>query len=286
MKLGKFVFVLILFFFTMTTVFSGLFIVGCSGSPVIGKVVLKGSTTMQPTIRKLAGEFMHIHSGTSIYTEEIGTEMGIQSLLRGEADIALASRGLNPAEIKLLSERYGTLGVQFLIAKDALSIYTHPTNPVQNLSWSDIQGIFSGKLSNWKEVGGSDMPIQVYIRPPNSGTHGFFRERVLENAPFTETARVVPTNEAMAMSVSSDRGAIGFGGIGYTEGVKHPSIEGVVPAIDQVRRNRYPLTRYLYFITLSNPSGLTKQFIDWVLSQPAQRIIEQEGYISIWENTF
>ena len=260
---------------------------GCSSSTnLIGKVVLKGSTTMQPTIRKLAGEFMHAHSGTSIYTEEIGTELGIQSLLRGETDIALASRGLNPSEIRLLSERYGTLGVQFLIAKDAMSIYTHPTNPVQNLSRLQLQEIFSGKITNWKEVGGNDQSIQVYIRPPNSGTHGFFRERVLENGTFTGDAKIVPTNEAMAKSVSNDKGAIGFGGIGYTDGVKHPSVEGVVPAIDQVRKNRYPLTRYLYFITLSNPSGLTKQFIDWVLSQPAQRIIEQEGYISIWENTF
>ena len=231
----------------------------------------------------LAEEYMKNNAGVSIYVEGGGTVTGIKALAGGEVDICTASRLLKPEEAKLLSDYYGTLGIYFLIAKDLLSIYLNPDNPVKNLSLEQLKGIYTGSIKNWKDVGGADQIILPIIRSPNSGTRLYFKEHVLADQEYCDWAVIKPTTEEIVEEVFRNENAIGYGGVGYGSRVYHASIEGIEPVEENARNDRYPLTRYLHFFTSKTPSGAVKKFIDWVLSPEGQKVVERCGYVSLWD---
>jgi phosphate transport system substrate-binding protein len=170
----------------------------------------------------------------------------------------------------------------FLVAKDALSVYLNPENPVKELSLEQLRRIYSGEIINWRAVGGRDQPISVLIRPPNSGTHLYFREHVLGGAPYSDRAQIVATTDNMVDGVSASPEAIGYGGIAYGPDIIHCSIEGVKPSEENVRNDSYPIVRYLYLYTVDTPQGTTKDFIDWVLKE-GQQTVRSVGYVPLWE---
>jgi phosphate transport system substrate-binding protein len=241
-----------------------------------------GSDTMHILASRWAEEYMRQRPTVSVYSESRGTELGIKAMINGEAEICSASRPLRPEEVRLLAQKYGKLGMGFLVAKDALSVYLHPENPVKDLTLDQLRNIFSGKVRNWRAVGGYDEPILVMIRPPNSGTHLYFREHVLGGAQYSEFAQIVPTTPRMVTAVSETQGAIGYGGIAYGPNLVHSRIDGVAPSEENVRNDSYPIVRYLYLYTVDTPQDEAKGFIDWILKE-GQRTVRQVGFVPLWE---
>lgn len=244
---------------------------------------IKGSDTMLLLTTKWAGDFMSLHPRTAVYAEGGGTETGIDALIEGDADICAASRTLLPEEVRRLLQKRGSLGISVLTAKDALSVYLHPDNPVRNLTLGQVTGLFTGEIRNWKEVGGNDLPVTVISRQPNSGTYLFFEEHVLRGRHYREEAETVASTEAVIRRVRAVPGAIGYGGLPYGEDLLHVAIEGIKPTAENVRDGSYPIARYLYLFASRPLDGQIKTFVDWVLSSAGQAIVRDVGYIPLWD---
>jgi phosphate transport system substrate-binding protein len=242
---------------------------------------IKGSDTMLILVDRLAEEYMKQHSEVSIFTEGGGTASGIKALTRNKIDICTASRTIQPEEVRLLARNFNRIGMNTLVAKDALSVYVNPKNPLHDLTLKQLEAIFTGKIDNWKTVGGNNAAINVYIRPPNSGTFHFFRQHVLGGGDYSSKAKTKSTTMAIVKEVSRDINAIGYGGLAYGRDVTHCKINNIAPSEENVKNDRYPLIRYLYFYTIDTPRGSTKAFIDWVL-RDGQKVVRDVGYIPLW----
>jgi len=261
-----------------------LIIAACAGvhQPPVNIIRLKGSDTMLPLTTRWAEAYMKEHPTISVYVEGGGSALGFKSLIQGEVDVCASSRPIQANETQLLAQKYGKVGMAFLVAKDALSIYLHPENPVRNLSLEQVKAIFTGAITHWNEVGGHNAPIQILMRSPNSGTFLYFKEHVLEGQPYVSGAQITPTTAAMVKVISENVNAIGYGGIAYGQNLIHCQINAIAPTEANVRSDRYPITRYLYLYTIDTPQGKLKNFIDWVLKE-GQAIVREVGYIPIWE---
>lgn len=258
---------------------------GCSSNITEKNIVtISGSDTMFELTSRLAEEYMKDHSGISVKVDGGGTTAGIRQLIKGEIDICTASRNLKSEEAKLLADYYGSLGLVFLIAKDALSIYLHPENPIQNLTFDQLKKIYIGDINNWRTVGGIDLLIQPVTRNPNSGTYLYFKDHILEAEEYGDNCLIIPTTHEIVKYVEQNINAVGYGGMGYTGKVKHIKIDGIEPRESNVRNDTYPIIRYLHFFTTKAPSGEVKRFIDWVLSPVGQRVVRKSGFIPLWEN--
>ena len=258
---------------------------GCSTNVSNKNIVaISGSDTMFELTSTLAEEYMKENPGFSVKVEGGGTAAGIRQLIKGEIDICTASRNLTPEEAKALADYYGSLGLVFLIAKDALSIYLQPENPIQNLTFKQLKNIYIGDIDNWKSVGGLDTLILPVTRNPNSGTYLYFKDHVLDGEEYGENSVIIPTTREIVKYVEENVNAIGYGGMGYTGKVKHIKIDGVEPIEANVRNDTYPIIRYLHFFTTKSPKGEVKKFIDWVLSPAGQGVVRKAGFIPLWEN--
>lgn len=265
-----------------------VFIIGCSspksadesGKPAYIRIM--GSETLMPVTQKLAADFMHIHPDISVHVLGGGTATGVRAITEGQAEICAASRPLKPEEIKIIAEKYNSVGLSYMVAKDALSIYVHPSNPVTSLTIDQVRALFLGQIQNWKEVGGNDQQVEVFMRPPNSGTYLYFKEHVLFNESQAPGTLIIPTSQAMATVVSKTINGIGYGGISHMPGVRNLKINGIEPTEENVRNDRYPITRYLYFYVVDTPKNQTEKFINWVQSAEGQKIVRETGFISLW----
>lgn len=254
-----------------------------SGAPPAARLRIVGSDTMAPLARRLAQDFMWRNPGVSVYAEGGGTATGIRALIAGETDLCTASRTLTADETRELIEKRGSLGIRILCARDALSIYLNHENPVADLTLEQVRGLLSGRIAVWSEVGGPDAPVRVYVREPNSGTRGFLQEQVLLGEPFAPGAIVCKGTWALADAVAGDPAGIGFGGLVFGEQVRHCRINGVAPTPDRVRDGSYPIARYLYLYAVDTPRGVAEAFVDFVLSPEGQALVEEMGYVPLWD---
>jgi phosphate transport system substrate-binding protein len=233
--------------------------------------------------RQLAAAYMADHPGVSVRVEGGGTGAGVTALVAGEADLCAASRPLRGEEVQTIYEAFGTLGVRFLVAQDALSVFVNEANPVADLPVEALASLFDGSLGRWSEVGGADLPVVVVVRPPSSGSHRFFRDHVLKGSPYREDAITVARTSDVLEAVAGDPAAIGYGGVAYTrEGVVAIAVAGVAPTAEGVRSGAYPLARYLVFYTVAPPTGAAKSFIDFCLSPAGQVIVAEVGYVPLF----
>jgi phosphate transport system substrate-binding protein len=246
-------------------------------------VRISGSDTMLRLAQRWAEEFMRSHPGISILVEGGGTEAGLRALLNGTADLTTASHPITPEAVTVLAREHHTLGFSVLTARDALCFYTHMDNPVVSLTTEQLADIFSGRITDWSEVGGDPGPIRVLSRDPNSGTHAYLEEHVLKGGTVTDRATVLPGTAAIVREVSRDVYAIGYGGLAYGENVYDLDVDGVPPFPENVRNGRYPVSRYLYLYAARPPEGIRKRFIDWVLGREGQRIVQEVGYVPLYE---
>jgi phosphate transport system substrate-binding protein len=260
-------------------------IVACTGvdsSHRRAGVTIRGSDTMLELNRRLAAAYMLNHPGVPIRVEGGGTRHGVEALVAREADLAAASRPLAPDEVASLYEEFETLGVGFLVARDALSVYLNPANPVRSLSLEDLRSIFTGVITDWSEAGGEARPIVVVIRPPSSGSHRFFRDHVLRGAAYAPSARTEVRTADVVAAVRSDAAAVGYGGLAQGPELIHCAVDDVEPTVENLRDGRYALARYLVFYSVAPPEGIVRDFVDWCLGPEGQTIVNEAGFIPLW----
>ena len=245
---------------------------------------IKGSDSMLLLAQRMSEEFMKLHGDVSIYVDGGGSGSGIQALLDGTIDMCTSSRPMSSAEIRQLSSRYGSIGISILCAKDALGIIVHPSNTLSNISFTDITKIFTGKINNWKEIGGTDRPIAVYSREPNSGTYVYLDEHVLLGEKYLDRCIMVPGARALIDAVLRDSSAIGYSTNVYAGNVKILSVNGIPATPENIRNGSYPISRYLYLYTVQNPEGAKKEFVDWIIGKEGQKIIKANGYIPLYDS--
>ncbi len=226
---------------------------------------------------------MKQHTGIAVYVEGGGTATGIEALIKGEIEICTASRPLQPSEVRRLAHQQQNIGIAFRVAKDGLSIYLHPDNPIRDLRLEQVKGIYSGRIKNWREVGGKNESIVAFSRTPSSGTYLYFQEHVLEGQPYGDAVIAVPTTAAVVAEVTKNPRAVGYGGLAYGKNLVHCKINGVSPTDESVRNEKYPVARYLYFYTIKKPNTMVKSFIDWVLGKEGQRVVKEIDYIPLFE---
>lgn len=252
----------------------------------LNKITVKGSDTMVILSQKWAEVYMQKHPGATIQVTGGGSGVGIAALINGSTDIANASRPMKAAEIDKLKQRYNTLGVEVPCAKDGITVYLNTSNKVSELTLKQIGLIFSGKIKNWKEVGGVDAPIRLYGRESSSGTFGFFQDNVVKG-DYSASCQTLPGTAAIVNAVKKDKYAVGYGGAAYAEGVKDCKVKkddkspAYAPTAETIKNKTYPISRYLYMYLKSKPTGETKAFIDWILSPEGQKVVVQIGYFPV-----
>jgi phosphate transport system substrate-binding protein len=258
-------------------------------SPALaGKAItLKGSDTMVILGQRWAEKFMNANPGKIVMVTGGGSGTGIAALINGTTDICQSSRPMKQDEKLKLRDRFQTMGVEIPVAKDGLAVYAHASNPVKQLTMAQLADVYSGKVTNWKQLGGNDATIILYGRENSSGTYGFFKEHVLGGRDFSPRVQTLPGTAAVANAVAKDPNGIGYGGAAYAKGVKDLAIaadaksKAILPTPDAVNDGSYPLSRYLFFYLRQKPAGDTKAFVDWVLSPAGQDLAVQVGYFPL-----
>jgi phosphate transport system substrate-binding protein len=250
------------------------------------KITVKGSDTMVILSQKWAEVYMQKNPGSTIQVTGGGSGVGIAALINGSTDIANSSRPMKAAEVEKLKNRYNTLGIEIPCAKDGITVYLNKSNPVSELTVRQIGDIFSGKITNWKQVGGPDAGIKLYGRESSSGTFGFFKDNVVKG-DYSPSCQTLPGTAAIVNAVKKDKYSVGYGGAAYAEGVKDCKVKkddkspAYAPTAETIKSKQYPITRYLYMYLKSRPTGETKKFIDWILSPEGQNLIASVGYFPV-----
>lgn len=258
-----------------------------------GSIQIKGSDTMVNLGQAWAEEFSKKNPGVNAAVTGGGSGTGISALISGTADIAISSRIMKEKEINKAKQN-GIEPYEIKAALDGLAVIAHPLNPVSALTIEQLADIFTGKIRNWKEVGGNNLPIVILSREVNSGTHVYFKEHVLrkgnEKGPeeFSPMALLMPSSQAIADEVSQNPNAIGYYGMGYISPrqkviavAKDKESPSVAPTLENVKDNSYPISRPLLMYTKGKPEGIVKAFIDFTLSPEGQEIVKKTDFVPI-----
>jgi phosphate transport system substrate-binding protein len=267
---------------------------GQSSQPsTITTIENKGSDTIVNLALAWAERYQASHPEVNIAVTGGGTGTGISALMNKTVDIANASRAIKDEEIQSM-QADGIDPVEYVIARDAIAVVVNPSNPVSQLTLQQVSDIYSGKINNWKEVGGEDRPIVRLSRETNSGTHVYFLERVLrlgddENTTlFSPDTLLLPSSVGIISEVADNPNAIGYDGLGYvTSEVKTvalaetPGGDYIYPSAETVNDNLYPVARDLYMYTAGKPDGAIASYLDWIFTAEAQQIVAELGFVPI-----
>lgn len=263
-------------------------------------ITVKGSDTMVNLSQKWAEEYMKLHPDVSIQVTGGGSGTGVASLLNKTTEIANSSRELKSAEIETAKSK-GVTPFTYQVALDGIAVIVHPKSKVDNLTVRQVSDIFAGKIKNWKEVGGADMPITLYGRENSSGTYEFFKDHVLgkvdgKQVDYSPSTQVLQGTAALGEAVARDVKGIGYGGVGYfaeRNDVKilHIKKDENSPAISPSENNKvnyeaiwsgdYSISRYLYCFTNGEATGKVKEFMDFIVSQEGQNVVKTMEYIPL-----
>jgi phosphate transport system substrate-binding protein len=250
-------------------------------------ITVKGSDTMVILAQRWAEEYMKTNGDVSIQVTGGGSGVGISALINGTTDICNASRPMKSSERDKLKQRFNSLGVEVKVARDGIALYVNEANPVAELTLEQVSAIYTGSITNWKTVGGADERIIVYGRENNSGTYVYFRDVVLKGRDYAGTMQSMPGTAAVVNAVSKDKYGIGYGGAAYGKGIrfikvrKDAATPGYDPTAENVKAGNYPITRFLYLYLRSKPVGATKRYVDWILSDEGQAVVQKVGYFPI-----
>lgn len=265
-----------------------LIVLGTTGfSGNTSSITVKGSDTMVILGQRWAEAYMKKYPASSIQVTGGGSGTGISALINGTTDICNSSRPIKDAEKGKLKAKFGTPGVEIKCAVDGLSIYLNKANPVGELSLQQIKDIYTGKLQNWKDVGGPDGKIILYSRENNSGTYAYFKDDVLLGEDFDARCQNMPGTAAVVNAVLNDKMGIGYGGVAYGKGIKEVRVRkdashaAYEPTIANIKKGLYPISRYLFIYLTARPKGELKKYIDWILSAEGQQLVEQVGFVPI-----
>ena len=248
---------------------------------------LKGSDTLLPLAQKAAENYSEKNPSAHVTVTGGGSGVGLSSLREGTTDIAMASRRIKFDE-RVRMQQAGRPGEELTVAFDALAVIVHPSNPVSRLTREQLEGIFRGKITNWKQVGGEDRKIVVYSRETSSGTYEFFKESVLKHRNYMPAVLSMPATGAIIQSVSQTPGAIGYVGLAYL----NPEVKAlavsydgggsyVAPTFDNARSKSYPIVRPLYFYYTKSNEAAVRPLVDYLTSDEGQAMVASIGFIPI-----
>jgi phosphate transport system substrate-binding protein len=253
----------------------------------------KGSDTIVNLALAWAEQYQVEHPEARISVTGGGSGTGIAALINGTVGIANASRKISADELKQ-AEAKGIKPVEHVISRDAIAVIVNPENPVSQLTLQQISDIYSGKINNWSEVGGDNRPIVRLSRETNSGTHVYFLETVLRlgdktNKTFFSTnTLLLPSSEGIINEVRQNPNAIGYDGLGYVPKdlkmiaiAKKAGEAYVLPSVATVNDKTYAVSRDLYMYTAGEATGAIKDYLDWIVSEEAQKIVAKLGFVPI-----
>ena len=239
-----------------------------------GQIDISGGTAHIPVMVGASRKIMGKNKDITITVTGGGSGGGVRQVGEGLAHIGNTGRPLREVEIK----KYGLVSFPFAI--DGVAVVVHPENITAELTAPQLEDIFLGKITNWKNFGGPDAKINLYVREDGSGTREVFESKAMQKKPSISTANVVSSNGAMKTALSRDKNSIGYLGIGYLdESVKSLVLDGVAPSQENAAQGTYTISRLLYMNTKGEPQGLLKYFIDYIYSPDGALIIQQSGYI-------
>lgn len=266
----------------MRYLLGGILLLSCTRRDLIA---IKGSDTVLPLSQAFAEAFLAQTPDVLISVTGGGSGVGIAALMNGDTDIAMSSRPLKLSERLKLAER-GKVLVEDTVAWDVLAICVHPDNPVQRLTRAQLADIYTGRIKNWRELGGADLAILPYSRESSSGTFEFFREHVLQGQDFAAEVRFIPATGTMVQSISQTPGAIGYVGVAYVmSGVKVLAIaqDGDtsyhLPARSQAELRWYPIARPLYYYYDTTRAGRVRSFMEFIHAPIGRALVEKVGYV-------
>jgi phosphate transport system substrate-binding protein len=253
----------------------------------------RGSDTIVNLALAWAERYQELHPEVRISVSGGGSGVGITALINGTVDIANASRQIKPEEAQEAEAR-GIQPVEFVIARDAIAVIVHPDNPVSQLTLQQISDIYSGRINNWREVGGENRPIVRLSRETNSGTHVYFLEKVLRlgdsnnDTLFSTDTLLLPSSEGIVYEVRQNPNAIGYDGLGYVPPdlkviavARQAGGPFVLPSVETVNDDSYPVARDLYMYTAGQPSGAVADYLGWILSSEAHPIVADLGFVPV-----
>ncbi|MHB8056246.1 MAG: PstS family phosphate ABC transporter substrate-binding protein [Candidatus Aminicenantales bacterium] len=244
-------------------------------------IVIKGSTTLLPIAQAALEAYMKANPGAKISLSGGGSGEGIKALIDKSTDIATSSREIKESEIALAKSK-GVNPTAAVVAIDAIVPIVNPKNRVRDLTIDQLSQIYQGKITNWKEVGGDDLQIVVISRDSSSGTFESWNELVLNRAKVTPRAQLQASNGAIVQTVSKNRYALGYIGLGYLDKtVKGLTVGGVPASATTAIAKTYPISRPLYMYTNGEPKGETARFIAFVLGSEGQKIVAREGFVPV-----
>ena len=248
---------------------------------------VKGSDTLLPLTQELAEQYLKKDPDAEVIVTGGGSGVGIAALPENTTDIAMASRQIKFSE-KMKFAELGLDAEEVVVAYDALAVVVNPSNPVERLTREQLEAIFRGKITNWKDVGGEDRKIVVYSRETSSGTYEFFKESVLENKNYMSSILSMPATGAIIQSVRQTKGAIGYIGLAYLNPYVKPlavSYDGgahyAVPSVETAADGSYPIVRPLYYYYDSRKEAQVSPFISYVLSPEGQESVLEQGFIPV-----
>lgn len=252
----------------------------------------KGSDTLVNLALAWAERYMELHPDVRLSVTGGGSGTGIAALINGTVDIANASRQMKPEEIEA-AEANGISPVEFVVARDAIAVVVHPSNPVDRLTLQQISDIYTRQVTNWREVGGEDRPIVLLSRESNSGTYVYFLENVIRMGDegsdllFSPDTLLMPSSEGISSEVRQNPNAIGYDGLGYvTHDQKMIAVARdadapyVLPSVETVNDGSYPIARPLYMYTAGEPTGQVKAYLEWVRDE-GQEIVPELGFVPL-----
>lgn len=260
---------------------------GCGRKSENRVIQIKGSDTILNLTQKVTEEFLKENPKSKISVTGGGSGTGLAAKINKTADIAMSSRGIKEEELAKAATNNVKIK-EVIIGYDAISIITNKNNTITNLTTEQLKDIYLGKITNWKEVGGADKKIVVLSRDSSSGTHVYFKEHILRNGnskgteEFGSTVLFLPSNEAIKQQVNSVDGGIGYIGLGYLDDtIKILSIDNVIPTVENVKNKSYSISRAVYWYIDEEMSETTKQLVEYMLSDKGQKIVLDEGFVSI-----
>jgi phosphate transport system substrate-binding protein len=270
------------------------FVVALSAASIsarAGNITVKGSDTLVILAQKWAEVYMSKNPETKIQVTGGGSGVGFAALQNKTTDLANASRKIKGPEIAACVRAFKNRPTEYKVALDGLSVYVHESNPITELTLSQLADIFTGRVKNWKAVGGPDAPITIYSRENSSGTYEFFKEHVLKGNDFAASAQTMPGTAALLSAVGKDKNGIGYGGAAYGAGAKHIKVKkdestpGVEPTEENVLNQSYPIWRYLYvYVNPELDKAEIAKYLTWIRSDDGQKVVKDIGYYPLPKN--
>lgn len=247
-----------------------------------GTIDVQGSDTLLNVATAWSDAFMNENPGVDISVQGGGSGTGIAALINGTVNFADASREMKPEEKAQLEAKGGT-AVETRVAIDGIAVVVNPANKVEALTKDQLGKIYRGEITNWKDVGGADEAIVLLSRDSSSGTYEYFKETVVgTDKEYAQSAKLLPSNQAISDEVKLNKAGIGYIGLGYvSKDVKVVAVDGVKASVETAKDGTYPIGRYLYMYSNGEATGVQKAYLDWIVGPEGQKLVADEGFVPL-----